>query len=227
MPTVFITGANRGIGFEFARQYATQGWRVHAACRDPAGATALKGLAGDLKIHRLDVTAAAQVRDLTAALAGEPMDLLVNNAGITAHAKTSLGDMDYASWEDLLRVNVLGPMRVAEALAANVAASEKRIMLFLSSRAGSISDNLSGGRYIYRSSKAALNMVVKSLAIDLIPKRVICTAMHPGWARTDMGTAAAPVPVEDSVAAMRTLIERLEPHHNGRFLNYDGQELRW
>src|SRR5689334_6869055 len=116
MPTVIVTGANRGIGFEFARQYAAQGWRVHAACRDPAAATALKEVAGDVKIHRLEVTAPEQVRSLAAALAGEPIDLLVNNAGIAAHAKTSLGDMDYALWEELLRVNVLGPMRVAEAL---------------------------------------------------------------------------------------------------------------
>ncbi len=227
MPTLLVTGANRGIGFEFAKQYAAQGWRVHAACRDPAAAAALRGLTGDVTLHRLEVTAPDQVRDLAEALAGAPIDLLVNNAGITAHAKTSLGDMDYALWEELIRVNVMGPMRVAEALVANVAASQKRIMLFVSSRAGSIADNLSGGRYLYRSSKAALNMVVKSLAIDLIPKRIICAAVHPGWARTDMGTAAAPVAVEDSVAALRALVERLEPHHNGRFLNYDGQELRW
>lgn len=227
MPTILVTGANRGIGFEFARQYAAEGWRVHAACRDPGAAAALKSVRGDVALHRLDVTAPDHVRDFAQALAGAPIDLLVNNAGIAAHAKTSLGDMDYALWEETMRVNVMGPMRVAEALAANVAASQRRIMLFVSSRAGSIADNLSGGRYLYRSSKAALNMVVKSLAIDLIPKRIICAAVHPGWARTDMGTAAAPIAAADSVAALRALVERLEPHHNGRFLNYDGQELRW
>src|SRR5262249_55615291 len=148
---------------------------------------------------RLDVVASDQVREVARALADEPIDLLVNNAGISAQAKTSLGDMDYALWEHMLRVNVMGPLRVAEAFLPQVAASQRRIMLFLSSRAGSISDNLSGGRYLYRSSKAALNMVVRSLAIDLIPKRIICAAVHPGWARTDMGTAAAPIPVEASV----------------------------
>jgi NAD(P)-dependent dehydrogenase (short-subunit alcohol dehydrogenase family) len=227
MPTVLITGANRGIGFELAKQYAAQGWRVHATCREPALADVLRSLAGNVKLHRLDVAMPNQVHDLGKALVGEPIDLLVNNAGIAAHAKTSIGDMDYGSWEQLFRVNVMGPMRVAEALVANVAASQRRIMLFVSSRAGSITDNLSGGRYLYRTSKAALNMVVKSLAIDLIPKRIICTAVHPGWARTDMGTAAAPIPVEASVAALRQLVDRLEPHHNGRFLNYDGQELNW
>jgi NAD(P)-dependent dehydrogenase (short-subunit alcohol dehydrogenase family) len=227
MPTVLITGANRGIGLELAKQYAAAGWRVHATCREPARAAALKALGGDLTPHRLDVVSAEQVADLARQLGAEPIDLLVNNAGISTHARTSLGDMDYANWEEMLRINVLGPMRVAEALATHVAASERRIMLFLSSRAGSIADNLSGGRYLYRSSKAALNAVVKSLAIDLIPKRITCAAVHPGWARTDMGTAAAPIAVEDSVAALRALVDRLEPHHNGRFLNYDGQELRW
>ncbi len=227
MPTVLITGANRGIGLELAKQYSAQGWRVHATCRDPIRAGALKTLAGDVKLHRLDVVMPDQIHDLARTLTGQAIDLLINNAGISTHEKTSLGDMDYGLWERMLRVNVMGPMRVAEALAPQVAASQRRIMLFLSSRAGSIADNLSGGRYLYRSSKAALNAVVKSLAIDLIPKRIICTAVHPGWARTDMGSAAAPVAVEASVEALRALVDRLEPHHNGRFLNYDGQELRW
>ncbi|MFO0988393.1 MAG: SDR family NAD(P)-dependent oxidoreductase [Alphaproteobacteria bacterium] len=149
MPTVLVTGANRGIGLEFAKQYAAAGWRVHATCRDPGTAAALGAVAGDVRIHRLEVTSPDQVRALAAAVAGEPIDLLVNNAGSSAQSRTSLGDMDYALWEEMMRVNVLGPMRVAEALAANVAASQKRVLLFISSRAGSISDNLSGGRYIY------------------------------------------------------------------------------
>jgi NAD(P)-dependent dehydrogenase (short-subunit alcohol dehydrogenase family) len=227
MPTLLVTGANRGLGLEFARQYAAQGWRVHAACRAPARADALKALAGEVRIHRLDVAEPSQIAEISKALAGEAIDLLVNNAGIAAHEKTSLGDLDYAQWEHVLRVNAMAPLRVAEAFLAQVAASQRRIMLFMSSRAGSIADNLSGGRYLYRSSKAALNAVVKSLAIDLIPKRIICVAVHPGWARTDMGGAAAPIAAEAAVSALRGLVERLEPHHNGRFLNYDGQELRW
>ena len=227
MPTILITGANRGIGLEMAKQYAAQGWRVHAACRDPGAAAALNALGGGVRLHRLDVLAPDQIRDVANALAGEPIDILVNNAGIGANTKTSIGDMDYALWEQLLRVNVMGPMRVAEAFIPHVAASGRRIMLFLSSRAGSITDNISGGRYLYRTSKAALNMVVKSLAIDLQPKRIVCVAVHPGWVQTDMGTAAAPISAATSVTALRALIERLEPHYNGHFVNYDGQELRW
>jgi NAD(P)-dependent dehydrogenase (short-subunit alcohol dehydrogenase family) len=227
MPTVLITGANRGIGLELAKQYAAQRWRVHATCRAPETADALKALAGDVKVHRLDVVRPDQILDLSRQLAGEPVDLLVNNAGISTAAKTSLGDMDYAQWEEMLRINVLGPVRVAEAFVPHVAASQRRVMLFLSSRAGSIADNFTGGRYLYRSSKAALNMVVRSLAIDLAPKRITCVAVHPGWVQTDMGTTAAPIPVTASVDALRVLIDRLEPHYNGHFVNYDGQELRW
>jgi len=227
MPTLLITGANRGLGLEFAQQYAARGWRVHAACREPVMATALKALAGDVNIHRLDVAMPNQALELARSLAGEAIDLLVNNAGISANEKTSLGDIDYAQWERLMRVNAFGPLRVADAFAPHVAASSRRIMLFMSSRAGSITDNLAGGRYLYRSSKAALNAVVKSLAIDLIPKRVICVAVHPGWARTDMGGPGAPIETAAAVSALRGLVDRLEPHHNGRFLNYDGQELRW
>ena len=227
MPTLLITGANRGLGLEFARQYAGAGWRVHAACREPVSAEALRALPGDVTLHRLELTAPEQVLALVNTLAGEAIDVLVNNAGIAANEKTSLGDMNYAVWEHMMRVNVMGPLRVAEAFVPHVAKSSRRVMLFLSSRAGSITDNLSGGRYIYRSSKAALNAVVKSLAIDLQPQRVTCVAVHPGWVRTDMGGAGAPIDAVASVTALRALIDRLEPHHNGHFLNYDGQELRW
>jgi len=196
MPTILITGANRGLGLEFA-------------------------------LHRLELTAPDQVLALANALAGEAIDVLINNAGIAANEKTSLGDMNYAAWEHMMRVNVMGPLRVAEAFVPHLSRSSRRVMLFLSSRAGSITDNLSGGRYIYRSSKAALNAVVKSLAIDLQPQRMICVAVHPGWVRTDMGGAGAPIDTVASVTALRVLVERLEPHHNGHFLNYDGQELRW
>jgi NAD(P)-dependent dehydrogenase (short-subunit alcohol dehydrogenase family) len=227
MSTLFVTGANRGLGLELARQYAGAGWRVHATCRDPEASPALKALAGDVRVHRLEVTAADEVAGLARSLAGEPIDLLVNNAGTATQRGTELGDIDYAEWERQMRVNAMAPLRVADALAANVAASQRRVMLFMSSRAGSIADNLAGGRYLYRSSKAALNAVVKSLAIDLIPKRVIVVAVHPGWAKTDMGGPAAPLETAAAVAALRTLVDRLEPHHSGRFLNYDGQELRW
>lgn len=226
MPTVLVTGANRGLGLEFARQYAAAGWRVLAACRDPVAARDLRALAG-VTPHRLDVAERIQIEAAAATLSGEAIDLLINNAATNTFAHNTFGDIDDAVWERMLRVNVIGPYRVAEAFAPHVARSTRKAMLFISSRAGSITDMLSGGRYQYRSSKAALNAVVKTLALDLQGKGIICAAVHPGWVRTDMGGAGAPIDAATSVTALRALVERLEPHHNGRFINYDGQELRW
>jgi NAD(P)-dependent dehydrogenase (short-subunit alcohol dehydrogenase family) len=227
MPTVLITGANRGLGLEMARQYAGAGWRVVAACRRPAEAKALGTIGGNVAVEALDVEDEASVSALARKFAGETIDLLVNNAGIGAAGRTAFGDIDYADWARLFRVNAMAPLRVAMAFVEPVARSPRRTMLFISTRAGSIHDNLYGGRYLYRSSKAALNMVVKSLAIDLAPRRIVCTAVHPGWVRTDMGGAEAPIDAATAIAALRALVDRLEPHDSGRFLNYDGRELRW
>ena len=226
MPTVLVTGASRGLGLEFCRQYAAAGWRVHAVTRQ-AHAPELRALAGDVSVHAADIGAPPEVAALASALRGEAIDLLLNNAGANVAGRTTLGDMDYAAWEQVMRVNVLAPFRVCEAFVEHVARSRKRIMLFVSTRAGSIHDVLSGGRYVYRSSKAALNMVVKAMALELMPRRILCTAVHPGWVRTDMGGQDAPIDAAFSVASLRTLVERLETHHSGRFLNYDGTELQW
>jgi NAD(P)-dependent dehydrogenase (short-subunit alcohol dehydrogenase family) len=227
MPTILITGANRGLGFELAHQYAAHGWRVLAACRDTGTAKALRVLPGDVAVHRLDLAIPDHASELAEALSGEAIDVLVSNAAMGSPERTALGDMDYRKWEEAFRINAIAPFRLAEAFQPHVAASSRRVMLFVSTRAASISDMLSAGRYVYRSSKAALNAVVKSLAIDLLPKRIICVALHPGWVRTDMGGPEAPIAPAASVAAIRALVDRLEPHHNGRFLNYDGGELRW
>lgn len=227
MPTVLITGASRGIGREFARQYAAEGWRVIATCRDPA--------AGDLdgEVHRLDVTDAASVAALRDAMSGEAIDLLINNAGIYGPRDSTLGRIDYDAWEKVLRTNVLAPIRVAEALADAVARSARRRMAFVSSRMGSIADNdprrgyAAGGEYIYRSSKTALNMAVKSLSIDPAGKGITCLLFHPGWVRTDMGGPSATIDAKTSVAGMRAVIEGATAADNGRFFNYDGTEIAW
>lgn len=174
MPTVLITGASRGIGREFARQYEAGGWRVIATCRDPSKYD-LEG-----EVYRLDVTDPDSVAALHRELKGEAIDLLINNAGIYGPRGLEFGSLDYDSWEEVLRTNVLGPMRVAEAIIDQVAASEKKKMVFISSKVGSITDNSSGGSYIYRSSKTALNMAVKSLSLDLSGKGVITLLLHPG-----------------------------------------------
>lgn len=227
MPTVLITGANRGLGLEFARQYGAAGWTVHAAARNPDAAEDLASIDGRVDAHRLDVLDPGQIAALAKTLAGEEIDLLINNAGVGAPTGTELGEVDYEAWQRVLEINALAPLRVAEAFIDNVARSRRKQIAFLSSRAGSITNNIAGGRYIYRSSKAALNAVVRSLALDLRQHGCIVVALHPGWVRTDMGGDAAPLAPKDSVTAMRDLLDRLEPHDNGHFINYDGRELEW
>lgn len=231
MPTVLITGANRGLGLAFATQYATAGWRVHATCRDPDRAQALAALAenaeGAVAIHRLDVGDGAAISALADALRDTAVDLLLNNAGVYGGQRKTFGDIDYKSWIETLRINALAPLRMAEAFVDHVAASERRQMVFISSKMGSIADNASGDSYIYRSSKAALNAVVKSLAIDLAPRGITAVAFHPGWVKTDMGGPNALLEPEESIAAMRAVIDRLTPADTGRFLNYDGTPIPW
>lgn len=191
MPTVFITGANRGLGLEFARQYAAEGWQVFAACRSPDDAKDLQKLAKSsgerMKIFPLDVMDTVSVRAAAAALDGSPIDLLLNNAGVGGPSGQRLGNLDYAAWARVLDANTLGPMRVAEAFLENVAASHDRRIVTITSGMGSIADNTSGGRYAYRSSKSAVNSVMKSLAVDLAQRGITCVVLNragcgPIWA---------------------------------------------
>ncbi len=231
MPSVLITGANRGLGLEFARQYAEAGWRVHATCRNRVAAAALNALAegasGKVTIDDLDVAEHGQIAALAETLGEAPIDVLLNNAGVSQPGHESFGDIDYARWQATLRVNTLGPARMAEAFIEHVARSERKLIVCISSRLGSITASASGGRYIYRSSKAALNAVVANLAADLRSRGVTVVALHPGWVRTDMGGPNAPLGPTESIAAMRSVIDRLTPADTGRFLNYDGSGIPW
>jgi NAD(P)-dependent dehydrogenase (short-subunit alcohol dehydrogenase family) len=229
--TVLVTGANRGLGLEFVRQYAAEGWKVHAACRDPDTAKQLGRLAaasgGQVDVLALDVTDTVGVRAAAQSLAGEPIDVLVNNAGVGSPKNQRLGSFDYAAWGHVLDVNTLGPMRVVEAFLENVVQGGERKIVTLTSAMGSIADNASGGSYAYRSSKAAVNMVMKSLSIDLAPRGITCVVVHPGWVRTDMGGPGGKLDPPESVAALRRLIAGLQRKDSGRFFNYDGKPYPW
>jgi NAD(P)-dependent dehydrogenase (short-subunit alcohol dehydrogenase family) len=231
MPTVLITGANRGLGLEFARQYASDGWDVFASCREPRRARELQALAeasGEkLSLVSMDVTDTASVRKAAQQLDGIPLDLLLNNAGTAGASGQTTGNVDYENWLRVLEVNTLGAMRVLEAFADLVARSERRLVVTITSGMGSLTDNTSGGSIAYRSSKAAVNMAMRSAAADLAPRGMACVVVHPGWVRTDMGGASAPLTPKQSIAAMRRLIARLGPADSGRFFNYDGQEHPW
>jgi len=223
MPRVLVTGANRGIGLEFVRQYAADGWQVIACCRRPDEAEALKKIKGDVSIEALDVTDDGQIARLATRLKGQPIDLLINNAGIYG----SNSRVDKKDWLDVLRVNTIAPYRLAERFAANVARSEGRSIVSITSMMGSIAENDSGGVPMYRSSKAALNMAMKSLSIDLKDRGISVVVLHPGWVRTDMGGRSAPLAVQDSVASLRKTIGKLKPSDSGKFLNYDGRPVPW
>ncbi len=227
MPTLLVTGANRGLGLELARVYAAAGWAVRATARDPGTADDLLALDGDVEVHRLDIADPSQVAELAEALDGVRIDLLVNNAGVNMTEHTSLDDLDYEGWQADFAVNTVAPLRLSAALAGNVLASDRKTIAFMSSRAGSITSNIAGGRYRYRTTKAALNAAVRSLALDLLPRGAICIAVHPGWARTDMGGPRATISPAESATWLKALFDRLEPHHAGHFLNYDGTELPW
>ena len=230
-PTVLITGANRGIGLEFARQYLLEGWRVIAACRAPEHAQQLhqlaSGCAGCLNTLALDVSVAPSIAQAAEKLDGVPIDLLLNCAGIMGGARQSLGKIDYADWARVLEVNTLGPVRVLEAFRTHLERSARRVAVTLTSAMGSIAENTSGGWVAYRTSKAALNMAMKCAALDLAARRIVCVVMHPGWVRTDMGGAQAPLSPSESVAAMRRIIGALGSADSGKFLNYDGGNHPW
>ena len=220
MPNVLITGANRGLGLEFARQYAAQGWTVFATCRHPEQATALHALGGT--VFPVDVTDPAAITALVAGLDGQPLDLLINNAGIYGPQGS-----DPAAWAEVFAVNVIAPVRLAEALLSNLLAGTQRKVAFLSSQMGSIADNSSGGSMIYRSSKAALNAAVHGLAIDWRKQGIIVLALHPGWVRTDMGGPQAPLTPDQSITGLRCVIASATLSESGGFRNYLGQTVPW
>ena len=240
MPTVLVTGANRGLGLEWVRQYGAADWHVIACARRPGDATELQALAAKhsrrIEIHALDVTDFAAIGALAQQLRDRSIDVLINNAGTMGAQNFASGGLsagkfgasDFDAWSRVFRINTLAPMRMAEAFVEHVARSEQKKIVSISSIVGSIAKNSIGGLYAYRSSKAALNAIMHSMGIDLAREQSICAvAMHPGWARTDMGGERADIDAMTSVSGMRKVIAGLTIEQSGSFLMYDGSELPW
>ncbi|MDD1610365.1 MAG: SDR family oxidoreductase [Methylococcaceae bacterium] len=231
MPSILITGANRGLGLEFCRQYGEQGWRVFACCRQPDTAIELQALAkqwAHLTIHALEVSNFQQIDQLAAQLVSEPLDVLLSNAGVYGDKKDhDFGALDYAAWQETLLINTLAPVKLAEAFLPNLLKTQHPQFVVISSLMGSIADNDSGGSILYRSSKAGLNAALKSLAIDLQPQNIAVLILHPGWVKTDMGGERAPTSPEESIAGMRRVISEFTLEQSGSFFNYKGDLLPW
>jgi NAD(P)-dependent dehydrogenase (short-subunit alcohol dehydrogenase family) len=215
---------------EFARQYLADGWRVYGACRAPERAEQLQRLAetkrGQIDVLQMDVTSRPSIERAAASISGSAIDVLINSAGIMGKPET-VGNVDYDSWAEVLNVNTMGPLRVLEGFLENIARSTRRLVVTITSGMGSIADNTTGGYIPYRSSKAAVNMVMRTAAIDLASRSVSCVLVNPGWVRTDMGGSSAPLSAEESVTALRRLIQTFGPAHSGKFFNHDGKEYPW
>lgn len=222
--TVLITGANRGIGLELARQYSADNWQVIGTARQPEAAQDLQAL--DVQIVQLDVTDQASVERLAADLDGQAIDVLINNAGILTMTR-SISEISFEDFDRVIAVNTVGPIRVTQALLPNLRAGEMKKIINTSSVAGSIARKTNAGPYGYNESKAALNMFTRSLAAELKPEGFICIVIHPGWVQTDMGGANAQVTVPDSASGIRSVIENLTAEGNGEFWTFDGQHLPW
>jgi NAD(P)-dependent dehydrogenase (short-subunit alcohol dehydrogenase family) len=222
MPTILITGANRGLGLEFVRQYAADGWRVLATVREPSKGRAVSEAGGE--VYVCDVADPLQILRLARSVGDTKFDIVLNNAGVYGESQ-AFGTVDPDKFLHTVRVNALAPLLVAEAFADSL--TGRKIIASVSSKMGSIAENTGGGEYAYRASKAALNAVVKSLSIDLKAKGVIAVALSPGWVQTDMGGASAPLTPAQAITGMRKVLDGLTPEHSGRFFHYDGAEVAW
>ena len=231
MPSILITGTNRGIGLELVRQYLIGGWSVYATARDLQNATELQQLAieypENLQTYSLDVTNNEQRLALASQLKGIPLDILINNAGVYGQGDAFFGNTDEEQWLEALRINTISPMKVMELLANNIALGEKKIIASMSSKMGSMDDNSSGGSYVYRSTKAALNAIMVSAAQDLKSSGISAVILHPGWVRTDMGGPNGEINVQQSAECLRSILASVHIENSGNFYDIDGSIIPW
>jgi NAD(P)-dependent dehydrogenase (short-subunit alcohol dehydrogenase family) len=248
MPTALVTGANRGLGLAFVKQLDKLGWRVFACCRNPSSAGELMALSetsgGRVEIKQLDIGQFEQSDRLAGELAGEPIDLLLNNAGIIGGSGVTFseesrgtmqkfGELDFDEWMNVFKVNVVGTAKLTEALIDNIASSQQKTVVIMSSIMGSITANEEGnfpppgGIYLYRTSKAAMNMLSRNMAADLKERGVKVVALNPGWVKTDMGGSDAIFEADDVIARLLDMVVHGGMEQSGKFISQDGTELSW
>ena len=238
MPTMLISGANRGLGFNLLKLYNDEGWQIHACCRSPDAASELQSLAdqadGRITIHRLDVEDPSTIADLKASLGSTPIDLLINMAGYLGKLALAepgglraFGETDYDEWETAHRINCIGPMRMCEALVDNVEASDKKTIINISSIIGSIASDDFGNLYGYRASKSALNAVTHAMSLNLKDRGITVIPFHPGFVKTDMGGPGADIEIDESVTGIKSVVDKVTIADTGRYLTWEGGELPW
>jgi NAD(P)-dependent dehydrogenase (short-subunit alcohol dehydrogenase family) len=231
MLTTLITGANRGLGLAFVELYASSGWRVFACCRNPTKATELLTLAQRypalISLFTLDVTKSTDIEKLVNDLDLASIDVLINNAGIYGPSGIQFSYVTEEPWLEVWRVNTVAPLMISQALVTNVATSQRRMIVNISSTMGSMEENTEGGAYFYRTSKAALNAITKSMAIDLAPQQITVVALNPGWVRTDMGGGGAIVSAKESATALKCVLDYVSLDESGRFFDLHGEEIPW
>jgi NAD(P)-dependent dehydrogenase (short-subunit alcohol dehydrogenase family) len=225
MTTYFITGANRGLGLEFARQLSKRPeTTIIATAREPEKAGELARLVHD--VVPLDVASESSIAGLRERVKDRPIDVLINNAGVSGKAKT-VAELGLEELQRVFGINAFGPMLVTRALLANLRAGKRKTVFNITSQLGSIANNTGGSTYSYRASKTALNQLTVSMANELRPEGFCCVVVHPGWVQTDMGGPNAPLTVEQSVTAMLKVLDGLTGGESGKFLNYDGKGMAW
>jgi len=228
---VLITGASRGIGLEMVKYAIEHNWRVFACCRHPQQADSLLAVAklanGRVSVHVADLDELATIQALAYELRNEAIDILINNAGIYGSDKSKFGNVDVSSWINTFQINSIAPLKISEALIEQLRMGDKKVIACMSSKMGSMADNGYGNSYIYRSSKAALNSVVKSMSIDLRQDGIKCVALHPGWVKTDMGGPNAEISARESVTSLFNIMLALNTEDSGRFIDIDGADIPW
>ena len=227
MPSVLISGANRGLGLEFARQYAADGWLVHATARNPAGADELSALGKLVQVHQLDIANENSIRDLARMLAGEPLDVLIVNSGIHRDFELPVETIGRADFLEVFAVNTFGPLALAAALLPNLERGERKLATAMSSLMSSITRNDWGTQHVYRASKTALNAVWTSLAREWKPRGIACVLIRPGYVRTALTSYQGDLDPPESVTGLRNVIAGSSLADSGRLIGYDGRDVPW
>jgi len=230
MARVLITGTNRGLGLEFVEHYLENGDDVIATYRNEESSFDLIKMSNErsnLKLLQLDVSSNKSLNSFAGNLGDSPIDIFINNAGVYGPRNSSFGNVNEENWIPAIKVNAIAPLLLTQLIIKNIRAGTDKKLIYITSKMGSIDDNKGGGAYVYRSSKTALNAVVKSLSIDLKDENITVALIHPGWVKTDMGGPNALVSIDESIEGMMQVIDATDIRDTGRFLNYDGKELPW